>query len=31
MRTLEHRKDWVKVQLEGGLKGGVARRLLWGW
>jgi SH3-like domain-containing protein len=31
LRTLEHRKDWVKVQREGGLKGWVARRLLWGW
>lgn len=31
LRTLEHRKDWVKVQREGGLKGWIARRLLWGW
>jgi SH3-like domain-containing protein len=31
LRTLEHRQDWVKVQREGGLKGWIARRLLWGW
>jgi SH3-like domain-containing protein len=31
LRTLEHRNDWVKVQREGGLKGWIARRLLWGW
>jgi SH3-like domain-containing protein len=31
LRTLEHRKDWVRVQREGGLKGWIARRLLWGW
>lgn len=31
MRTLEHRNDWVKVQREGGLKGWIARQLLWGW
>ena len=31
LRTLEHRNDWVKVQPEGGPKGWVARRLLWGW
>jgi SH3-like domain-containing protein len=31
LRTLEHRDDWVRVQREGGLKGWVARRLLWGW
>ncbi|WP_372828642.1 SH3 domain-containing protein [Polaromonas sp.] len=31
LRTLERRDRWVKVQQEGGLKGWVARRLLWGW
>jgi SH3-like domain-containing protein len=31
LRTLEHRNDWVRVQREGGLKGWIARRLLWGW
>ncbi len=31
LRTLENRNDWVKVQREGGLKGWIARRLLWGW
>ena len=31
LRTIERRDGWVKVQQEGGLKGWVARRLLWGW
>ncbi|MBK5207820.1 MAG: SH3 domain-containing protein [Polaromonas sp.] len=31
LRTLEHRNDWVKVQREGGLKGWISRRLVWGW
>lgn len=31
LRTLEHRNDWVKVQRESGLKGWIARQLLWGW
>lgn len=31
MRTLEHRKDWVRVQRENGRKGWIARQLLWGW
>ena len=31
LRTVERRDRWVKVQQEGGLKGWVARRLLWGW
>lgn len=31
LRTVERRNSWVKVQHEGGLKGWVARRLLWGW
>lgn len=31
LRTLDRRTDWVKVQQEGGPKGWVAKRLLWGW
>lgn len=31
LRTVERRGSWVKIQREGGLKGWVARRLLWGW
>ena len=31
LRTLERRTLWVKVQQEGGLRGWVASRLLWGW
>ncbi|MFZ5779166.1 MAG: SH3 domain-containing protein [Pseudomonadota bacterium] len=31
LRTLDRKSDWVKVQRPGGLKGWVARRLLWGW
>lgn len=31
LRTLETRKDWVKVRLSGGPVGWVSRRLLWGW
>lgn len=31
LRTLERRERWVNVQQEGGRKGWVARRLLWGW
>lgn len=31
LRTLDRRKDWVKVQQNGGPKGWVAQRLLWGW
>ena len=31
LRTLEHKSGWVKVQREGGLRGWIARRLLWGW
>lgn len=31
LRTVDRRGGWVKVQQEGGLKGWVARRLLWGW
>jgi len=31
LKTLTHSGDWVKLQREGGLRGWVARRLLWGW
>lgn len=31
LRTLERRPQWVKVQQDGGPRGWVARRLLWGW
>jgi SH3-like domain-containing protein len=31
LRTLEHRKDWIRVQREGGRQGWIASRLLWGW
>jgi SH3-like domain-containing protein len=31
LRTLMHRKGWVKVRRDGGLIGWVARSLLWGW
>lgn len=31
LRTLTHKSGWVRVQREGGLKGWVAQRLLWGW
>lgn len=31
LRTLERRTQWVKVQQEGGLRGWVASKLLWGW
>ncbi len=31
LRTLTRKSDWVKVQREGGLRGWVARSLLWGW
>jgi len=31
MRTLGHRNAWVKVQREGGLKGWILSRLVWGW
>lgn len=31
LRTLERRPQWVKVQQDGGLRGWVASRLLWGW
>lgn len=31
VRTLEKRSGWVKVRHESGVKGWIARRLLWGW
>jgi SH3-like domain-containing protein len=31
LRTLEKRRDWVRVQHENGTTGWAARRLLWGW
>ncbi len=31
LRTLKHRKGWVRVQRDDGSKGWIARRLLWGW
>ncbi len=31
VQTLERRKDWVQISQDGGTKGWIARRLLWGW
>lgn len=31
LRTLERKRDWVKVKQEGGPTGWVSRRLVWGW
>lgn len=31
LRQLEHRQGWIKVQRDDGVKGWIARRLLWGW
>jgi SH3-like domain-containing protein len=31
VRTLEKRTQWVRVQRDTGLKGWIARNLLWGW
>jgi SH3-like domain-containing protein len=31
LKTLKHSGSWVKLQREGGLRGWVAKRLLWGW
>lgn len=31
VRTLEKRSGWVRVTHESGVKGWIARRLLWGW
>jgi SH3-like domain-containing protein len=31
LKTLKHSGTWVRLQREGGLRGWVSRRLLWGW
>jgi SH3-like domain-containing protein len=31
VRTLEKRTSWVRVQRDSGVRGWIARRLLWGW
>ncbi len=31
LRTVEKRRQWVKVRNDGGLVGWISRRLLWGW
>lgn len=31
LRQLEHRQEWIKVERDDGVKGWIARRLLWGW
>ncbi len=31
LRTVKHRSGWVQVRRADGLKGWIARRLLWGW
>lgn len=31
LKTLEHSGGWVKLHGDGGLRGWVAKRLLWGW
>ena len=31
LRTVEKRRNWVKVRNAGGLVGWISRRLLWGW
>lgn len=31
LRHLEHRQGWIKVERNDGLKGWIARNLLWGW
>lgn len=31
LKTLELKADWIKVQRKSGLRGWVARQLLWGW
>lgn len=31
LKTLERKSNWIKVQREGGLRGWIARRLVWGW
>ncbi len=31
VKTLERKSGWVKVQRDGGLRGWISRKLLWGW
>ena len=31
LKTLERKSGWVKVQRDGGLRGWISRKLLWGW
>lgn len=31
LKTLEKRPSWVQVQRENGVRGWIARQLLWGW
>lgn len=31
LKTLEGKEGWVRVSRKGGLRGWIARRLLWGW
>lgn len=31
LRTIKHKKGWIRVQHESGLTGWVRRDLLWGW
>jgi len=31
LKTLERRTGWVKVQRDGGIRGWISRKLLWGW
>ena len=31
LKTLERKRDWVKIKQDGGPTGWVSRRLVWGW
>lgn len=31
LKTIRHSGGWVRLQREGGPRGWVARRLVWGW
>jgi SH3-like domain-containing protein len=31
LKTLEKRRDWVRVERASGETGWVSRRLVWGW
>lgn len=31
LRTVEKRREWVKIRAESGLIGWISRKLLWGW